>query len=224
MRLLHPLGGHNSPIPDCAAVNAIFFVLQSGCQWVALNAIGIYSSTSAYRRFREWPDAGVFKEFWPPEFLGTNAPEEVCWTRTFLGKAGCKPEGLAKGGVKRSSLTEAHSIPKAMVINSADRHDMKPVKPILAVLKLHLLRPMSLLQGLSTDKGYDYDEVHTLVAEFGFTAHVRCCSEKVSAIRTGAAFRAERWAVERTQSWTNRCCRADSLRKACKKPILPLFI
>ena len=33
-------------------------------QWNSLDATGICSCSSAYRRFREWSDAGVFEEFW----------------------------------------------------------------------------------------------------------------------------------------------------------------
>jgi transposase len=45
-------------------MNALLFVLRTGCQWNALNATGICSCSSAYRRFREWTDAGVFEAFW----------------------------------------------------------------------------------------------------------------------------------------------------------------
>ena len=61
-------------------MNAIFFVLRTGCQWNALNATGICSSTSAYRRFREWLDAGVFEEFWRLGLLAADALEEIDWT------------------------------------------------------------------------------------------------------------------------------------------------
>ncbi len=60
----HPLGCHNSRVPNRKAMNAIFFVLRTGCQWNALNATGICSSSSAHRRFIEWTEAGVFLEFW----------------------------------------------------------------------------------------------------------------------------------------------------------------
>ena len=46
----------------------------------ALNATGICSSTSAYRRFREWLDAGVFEEFWRLGLLAADALEEIDWT------------------------------------------------------------------------------------------------------------------------------------------------
>jgi hypothetical protein len=36
----HPLGCHNPRVPNRAAMNAILFVLRTGCQWNALNAGG----------------------------------------------------------------------------------------------------------------------------------------------------------------------------------------
>jgi len=40
-------------------------------------------------------------------------------------------------GAVRRVLTEAHGIPLAVVIDGANRHDMKLVKPTLEALKLH---------------------------------------------------------------------------------------
>jgi transposase len=59
-----PLGCHRPRVDDCAAMDAIFFVLRTGCQWNALNATGICSSSSAHRRFQEWTKAGVFEQLW----------------------------------------------------------------------------------------------------------------------------------------------------------------
>lgn len=60
----HPLGCHNPRVPARNAMNAILFVLRTGCQWNALNATGICSSSSAHRRFVEWTEAGVFETAW----------------------------------------------------------------------------------------------------------------------------------------------------------------
>ncbi len=60
-RRVHPLGCHRPRVSDRAALNAIFFVLRTGCQWNALNATGICTSSSAHRRFGEWRKAGVFE-------------------------------------------------------------------------------------------------------------------------------------------------------------------
>ena len=59
-------------------------------------------------------------------------------------------------------------------------------------------------QGLCLDKGYDYDEVRTLAAEFGFTLHLRTRGEEVQALTRRAGFKARRWVVERSHSWMNR--------------------
>lgn len=74
----HPLGCHNPRVPDRDAMNAILFVLRTGCQWNALNATGICSSSSAHRRFVEWTEAGVFEKAWAralsdyDEFVGVD--------------------------------------------------------------------------------------------------------------------------------------------------------
>jgi len=59
-------------------------------------------------------------------------------------------------------------------------------------------------QGLCLDKGYDYDSVRELAAEFGFTLHLRTRGEEMQAIKKEAGYRARRWVVERTHSWMNR--------------------
>jgi transposase len=59
-------------------MNAILFVLRTGCQWNALKATGICSSSSAHRRFLEWVEAGVFEKLWVKalgdyeEFVGVD--------------------------------------------------------------------------------------------------------------------------------------------------------
>ncbi len=60
----HPFGAHRKRVDNRAAMNAIFFVLRTGCQWNTLNATRICSSSSAHRRFQEWRDARVFERFW----------------------------------------------------------------------------------------------------------------------------------------------------------------
>ena len=60
----HPLGRPNPRVPDRDAMNAIFFVLRTGCQRNALNVTGICSSSSAHRRFQEWRKAGGFLKLW----------------------------------------------------------------------------------------------------------------------------------------------------------------
>ena len=70
----HPLGCHNPRVDDRRAMDAILFRLRTGCQWNALNATGICSSSSAHRRFQEWTEAGVFEKLWT---LGLQEYDEL---------------------------------------------------------------------------------------------------------------------------------------------------
>ena len=93
----HPLGCHNPRVPDRAAMDAIFFVLRTGCQWNALNATGICSSSSAHRRFSEWAAAGVFEAFWRAGLLAYDALRGIDWRWLALdGAMGKAPLGGGK--------------------------------------------------------------------------------------------------------------------------------
>lgn len=60
----HLLGCHRPRVDDRRAMDAIFCVLRTGCQWKALQDTGLCSSRSAHRRFQAWAAAGVFLAFW----------------------------------------------------------------------------------------------------------------------------------------------------------------
>jgi putative transposase len=55
------------------------------------------------------------------------------------------------------------------------------------------------------DKGYDFQEVRDLVAEFGLTAQILSRGNEAKALRRHIGYRARRWVVERSHSWINRC-------------------
>jgi transposase len=110
----HPLGCHNPRVPDRDAMTAILFVLRTGCQWNALKATGICSSSSAHRRFVEWTEAGVFEQAWVTaladydEFVGVDwrwLSMDGAMTKAPLGgKKNGSPAGLveARTGVRGS--------------------------------------------------------------------------------------------------------------------------
>ena len=75
----HPLGCHRPRVPDRAAMDAIFFVLRTGCQWNALRATGICSSSAAHRRFQEWTKAGVFEQLWAVGLQDYDDLQEIQW-------------------------------------------------------------------------------------------------------------------------------------------------
>lgn len=82
---------------------------------------------------------------------------------------------------------------------------MKLVRRTLESFELERPKPSAAHpQRLCLDKGYDYAEVRQIVAEFGFTLHLRSRGEEAKPIKRKARHRARRWVVERTHSWLNR--------------------
>ena len=112
----HRFGGHNPRVPDRKAMDAIFFVLRTGCPWNALNATGICSSSSAHRRFQEWTAAGVFVTLGAEALRDYDELEGLDWswlardgamTKAPPGgeRTGKDPTDRGQLGAKRSALT-----------------------------------------------------------------------------------------------------------------------
>jgi putative transposase len=96
-------------------------------------------------------------------------------------------------------------VPIGLAVEGANRNDFKMVRETIESLPIARPEPTpEQPQGMCLDKGYDYDEVRDLLAEFGFTAHIRARGEEAKALKQDAGFRARRWVVERTHSWMNR--------------------
>ena len=215
-RTPHPLGCHRSRVDDRKAMDAIFFVLRTGCQWNALNETGICSSRSAHRRFQEWAAADVFLEVWKSGLGAYDALQGIDWewlamdgamTKAPLGgkKVGKNPTDRGKLGTKRSVLTDGGGVPIGLAVEGANCHDFKMARETITSIPIERLEPtLEKSQGMCLDKGYDYDEGRDVLAEFGFTAHIRARGEEAKAIQQEAGYKARRWVVERTHSWRNR--------------------
>ncbi|WP_440137936.1 IS5 family transposase [Providencia vermicola] len=191
----HPLGTNRKRVDNRAAMNAIFFVLRTGCQWNALNATGICSSSSAHRRFQEWRDAGVFERFWQNGLL-------ACMTKSPLAgkKTGKNPTDRGKRGVKRSLMTDGNGLPLALVVAGANTHDIKLVADTLDALQTG--RPGKRLR-LCMDKGYEAEWLGSYLRSRHYEPHIQSRKEESEAIKN-SDFKAHRWVVERTHSWMNR--------------------
>ena len=104
----HPLGCHNPRVPDRAAMDAIFFVLRTGCQWNALGATKLCSSSSAHRRFQEWVGAGVFEAFWRKGLLAYDGLLGIDWSWLALdGAMGKAPLGGGKNRAQSNGSRQA---------------------------------------------------------------------------------------------------------------------
>jgi transposase len=97
----HRFGGGRPRVPDRACLDAIFFVLRTGCQWKALDATGICKGSTAHNRFQEWVRAGVFYELWKAGLLEYDALVGIDWEWLSADGAMTKaPLGGEKDGQK----------------------------------------------------------------------------------------------------------------------------
>jgi putative transposase len=213
---LHRFGGGRPRVPDRLCADAIFYVLRTGCQWQGLDQTELCAHSTAHDRYQQWVQADVFLKLWR---AGVNQFDELqgldwAWlsmdgtiTKAPLGgeATGPNPTDRAKSGVKRSLLSEGHGVPLGVAVTGANRHDMKLTQPTLASLVVERPAPTpEHPQGVCLDAGYDYQEVRDILAEFGFTAHIRSRGEEARELKEKAGSRARRWVVERTHSWMNR--------------------
>ncbi len=210
----HRFGGGRPRKSDRACMDAIYFVLRTGCQWKALDETGICAGSTAHDRFQEWTEAGVFWNFWQAGLMEYDELKGIDWTwlsadgcqtKAPLGgdKTGPNPTDRAKKGVKRSVLSDGHGVPLGLAVDGANRHDKKLLAKTIHSVPVEYPMP-ALSPNLCLDKGYDYDDIRAMLERFGFTAHIRARGEEAQALKHEAGKRARRWVVERTHSWMNR--------------------
>jgi len=120
-------------------------------------------------------------------------------------KTGKNPTDRAKSGVKRSVLTDGAGVPLGIAIEGANTHDKRLLEPTLDSMPVKRPTPTAARpQHFCADKGYDYPDVRALIAEWGYTAHIKSRGQEREARRKLPGYRARRWVVERTHSWMNR--------------------
>lgn len=95
----HRFGGGRPRKANRDCMNAIFFVLRTGCQWNALNATGICPSSTAHDRFQEWVRAGVFLKLWQAGLTEYDELKGIDWN--WLSMDGTMTKAPLGGGKNR---------------------------------------------------------------------------------------------------------------------------
>ena len=96
----HRFGGGRPRVPDRQAMDGIFFVLRTGCQWNALNETGICSSSTAHLRFQQWTVAGVFQRLWAMGLKDYDELQGIDWS--WQSMDGAMTKAPLGGGKMRS--------------------------------------------------------------------------------------------------------------------------
>lgn len=159
----HPLGGGRPRVADRRVLEAILFVLRTGCQWKALDATGLGSGSTAHRRFQEWVSAGFFGILWRVAAQRYDELEGIDWrwlaadgciTKAPLSRSeavGRNPTDRGKQGVKRSLLVDSHGIPLALAVGPANQNDHLLLGQTLDALVIDRPDPAVTVQNLCLD-------------------------------------------------------------------------
>ena len=91
----HKFGGGRPRRSNRDCLDAIFFVLRTGCQWKALDATRFVPGSTAHDRFQQWVEAGVFLKFWEMGLLEYDFFVGIDWS--WLSMDGCQTKAPLGG-------------------------------------------------------------------------------------------------------------------------------
>jgi putative transposase len=210
----HAKGGRPR-LSDRQAFEAIVYVLRTGIQWKALPKEAGASST-VHDRFQEWERVGFFRALWQAELSEYDEVVGIEWEwqsvdgvmtkAPFAGAAtGANPTDRGKQGTKRSLLTDGAGIPLALIVDGANRHDVRLLSATLDGLVISRPEPTpEQLQHVCLDAAYDCTPAYQGLLARHYQPHVRSRGEEKYEKEIIPGYRARRWVVERTHSWLNR--------------------
>lgn len=121
----HPFGGGKPPTPDRVCMEAILFVLRTGCQWKALDATRFCPGSTAHDRFQRWVKEGVFQALWEAGLLAYDDWTGIDWS--WLSMDGCMtkaPLGGEKDREKPDRSSQARR--QAQPPGRGGRHSARP--------------------------------------------------------------------------------------------------
>ena len=102
-------------------------------------------------------------------------------------------------------FTDGAGIPRALVVDGANRHDVKLLSATLDGLVISRPEPAAEQpQHWCLDAGYDSTPVYKDLVARHYQPHVRSLGEEKQEQEQVPGYRARRWVVERTHSWLNR--------------------
>src|SRR4029077_12807727 len=97
----HRFGGGRPPKPDRVCMDAILYVLRTGCQWKALDATKFCPGSTAHDRVQYWVEAGVCEAMWEAGLMAYDDLKGLDWA--WVSMDGCMtkaPLGGEKDGQK----------------------------------------------------------------------------------------------------------------------------
>ena len=219
---------------DQAALNGIWYVLWTGCQWKAVhkNWFGV-SSSVIHERFQTWRKMGIFEAMIREMVQYYQTEREIGWEWQSIDSKSCpsplggeetgkNPTDRGKRGSKIHLLVDEKGAPLALHVTGANEHDKWSADDLIVSIVVERPDPLQTVQHLCADKGYDFEDVHQVVAQEQYVSHIKHRRRRNEPlveecpIPGELRYPARRWVVERTLGWL---CKRRSLRvRWSKKP------
>ena len=191
-------------------MEAIFYLLRSGCQWRLLPACYPHWK-SVYNKWRYWHSTGIFKRI--HTFLlrharkrsGRNEMPSVCHIDSASRRSGLSDsvkgiDGFKKvKGIKRHLVVDSHGNILHIHTTCANVNDGKACLVMIPRLK----HDYPTLSEIRADKGYA--GLHTAMTAGQNGMRMVCV--KSGAVKSGFIPARGRWVVERSFSWLDNCRR-----------------
>ena len=192
-------------------MNALFYILRTGIQWKALPSQFKVSASTVHRRFQEWVQSDVFKNFWIKvlkKYQKKNH-EMMQWvaidgsfSKSPLGgqEVGKSPVDRRKIGTKKHICVDQNGVVIAILVSGANRHDNAMAQKTIGSIPIKFLHSKVVF---AADTAYDAKNTKDFLKKNNFipmiSVNKRKSKKNVPKIRSRY-----RWIIERTHGHLNK--------------------